>query len=99
MSNNSGFISPNASIDESAFIGPNVRIFGSTIVGPNCYIDDNVVLGYPSKEALKEMIRNKSVPIDLSDLDRYCEGQTILSSGCCVRFGSVVSVGTYIHDN
>jgi UDP-3-O-[3-hydroxymyristoyl] glucosamine N-acyltransferase len=90
------FISPNAVIHESTFIGSNVRILGSTIVGPNCYIDDNVVLGYPSKEALKQMINTRSVPTDLSELDKYSEGQTILSGSCCLRFGTVISAGTFV---
>lgn len=95
MKNNS-FISPNAIVHDSAFIGSNVRIFGATSVGPKCYIDDNVMLGYPSSKALKEMIKTGNVPTDLTELDKCSEGETVLLDRCCVRFGSVISVGTYI---
>lgn len=97
--NTRGFISPRAIIHDSAFIGTNVSIFGATTVGPNCYIDDNVVLGYPGKERLNEMIKSGNVPTDLIELDKHSEGKTVISNGSCVRFGSVISVGTYICEN
>ncbi|MFQ5752500.1 MAG: hypothetical protein ACE5HI_10930 [bacterium] len=96
---NSSFISPKAIIDKSAYIGNNVRIFGATKIGPNCYIDDNVVIGYPSKNALNEMVKSGNVPTDLIELDNRSNGETVLSGSCCVRFGSVISVATYISDN
>ncbi|MDQ2977160.1 MAG: hypothetical protein M3R69_17335 [Acidobacteriota bacterium] len=89
-----GFISPKASIDGSAFIGNNVRIFGAATIGPDCYLDDNVVIGYPSKEALTRMVKKGNIPTDLSELDKYADNQTVLSNSCCVRYGSVISVGS-----
>lgn len=89
-----GFVSPKAAIDKSAFIGRNVRIFGAAVIGPNCYVDDNVVIGYPSKDALTMMIKSKNVPTDLTELDAYAVDKTVLTAGCCIRFGSVISVGT-----
>ena len=97
--NDNGFISPNATIHDSAFIGTNVRVFGRTNIGPNCYVDDSVVLGYPSKEVLRGMLKGGNIPTDLSELDKYAEGETELSRGCCVRFGSVISVGTHISED
>src|SRR6266851_686070 len=93
------FISPSAVISGSAFIGANVRIFGATHVGPNCYIDDNVVIGYPSKEALTRIIKNRNIPTDLHELDKYAEGVTTLEGSCCIRFGSVISIGSRIAED
>ena len=96
---NNNFISPKAVIHKSAYIGNNIRILGATKIGANCYIDDNVTIGYPSKNKLNEMIKSRNVPTDLRELDKQSEEETIISNHCCIRFGSVISVGTYLSEN
>lgn len=96
---NESFISPHAVIHDSAFIGSNVRILGSTMVGPNCYIEDNVILGYPGKEALKRMMATGSVPKDLSSLDEFSQNPTNISASCCIRSGTIISAGTFIYEH
>jgi len=92
------YIGQKASIDPTTFIGRNVRVLGNTRIGPNCYIDDSVVIGYPSRQALLEITRRGRVPLDLSDLDNRSDGETIIGSNCCIRFGSIISTDTHMQD-
>lgn len=99
MIGNDSFISPRANIDPSSFIGSNVRVFGATTIGPGCYIDDNVVLGYPTKERLAEMIRGMKVASTLAELDTSVDAETNVGARCCIRYGSVVGAASKIADD
>lgn len=96
---NNNFISSKAIIDPSTFIGNNVNIFGEVRIGPDCFIDDNVVLGYPSRQSLLEMTKRGNVPGELAELDAESQGVTIIGSNCCIKYGSIISIGSEINDS
>ena len=84
-------ISSRTKIHPSTFVGNNVRFFGKVTIGANCFIDDNVVIGYPSRQSLIEMTKRGSIPDDLKFLEKEGMGETVIESNCCIRYGTVIS--------
>lgn len=92
--NDRKYISSKAKIHQSAFVGNNVRLFGKVTIGANCFIDDNVVIGYPSRQSLIEMTKTGSVPDDLKFLESESMDETVIEQNCCIRYGTVISSQT-----
>ena len=69
---------------------------GNVRIGQNCFVDDNVVIGYPGRQALLEMTKRGNVPAELVALDTHTRGELVSESNCCVRYGSIISIETHI---
>ena len=83
------FISRRALIN-TPLLGSLTRIYGKTVVGNNTIIDDMVVLGYPARKNLVELLEARSRPQDLDHaFDEMSEG-CVIGDGCIIRSGCVI---------
>ncbi|MHA1590203.1 MAG: DapH/DapD/GlmU-related protein [Candidatus Njordarchaeales archaeon] len=89
------FVSNRAIIGQHVYIGGNTLIFGSTIIGDFSIIDSNVIIGYPKKSHLLEILNRPS----LDTMSSIIETLDKLSSGARISSHTIIRSGTIIYEN
>ncbi len=90
------FLSPRASISNALFEGDHI-VLGTTSIGDGTIIGHNVVLGYPIRSKILNLIR-EGKSIDFQILDKVSEGVTI-GKFCIIRSDSIIYEGVKIGNN
>ena len=93
-----GFIGKNTSIDRTSKVGNEATIYGPTRIGANTFVDDKVVVGYPSKRKIIEMMEKHTGKEINHVFDELSEG-SIIGSHCIVRRGTIIYERVLIDDN
>ncbi len=93
------FISRKSLIGKATLIAQSSIILGPTKIGDKTLIDHNVIIGYPSRRSLREVLRSHVLSDDLLKvLDRASNGSRI-GSECHIRPGTTVYEKVIIGDH
>ena len=69
-------------------IHPSARLYGNSIIGENSQIMENVVLGYPDRDILKDM-EEKGLPIEDGSFPGAVIGENALIRANCIIYSKV----------
>ncbi|MDW7988938.1 MAG: DapH/DapD/GlmU-related protein [Nitrososphaerota archaeon] len=84
------FISARANMGKDVLIEGNCIILGPSNIGDNTIICENCIIGYPKKNSIKKLIKEKSI-----NWWKYDE----VSEGTNIGIGSILRSGTIIYEN
>ncbi|NHJ02052.1 MAG: N-acetyltransferase [Candidatus Heimdallarchaeota archaeon] len=94
MNTKDGYSSKRAEID-SKLISPNSCIYGEAKVGYNAIIDPFVIIGYPIRAKIKEILQNESKELDLHDYyDQKSSGAIIGKHNHIRSFTTIYEMST-----
>jgi len=92
------FISPRAVIEAGAYIGQNVCIYGAVIIQRGAVVEDNCIVGKPSRSQLTRF-RETLVPSPtVADYDAVVDTPTILGAGVQLHSGTVIYAGCHLEE-
>lgn len=95
------YISPRASIEEGVYIGDNVTIFGPAVIQRGTIIEDNCIIGKPSRVQLQRFkLSLQASPSNLGrdDYDLAVDTPTILGPGVTLHSGTVIYSGCQLDE-
>jgi diadenosine tetraphosphate (Ap4A) HIT family hydrolase/carbonic anhydrase/acetyltransferase-like protein (isoleucine patch superfamily) len=88
-------IEEDVTVGRGVYFGKNIHIYPHTMIGDGCIVEDNVVIGHPTPEEVKEFVGSTIVRKNLSQFSR---GSTRIGEHSIIRSGAViysmVTVGT-----
>lgn len=90
------YISPHAVIEKGVFIGQNVSILGPAHIKRGCIIEDNCIIGKPSRvqmERFKLALSESSEDFTYQQYDEAVDTSTTLESGVVLHSGTVLYSG------
>ncbi len=93
-----GYISFKAKISENTRIHDTSIILGETIIGENTYIGDYVIIGFPRRKPLRQLMLKQVEYGVLRDLDELSNGARI-GSNTLIRPFTIIYEDTEIGDN
>ena len=84
------FIGKRVSIGKNVRIGYGAKLYGSTVVGDNTIIDGSVVIGYPTRYKVINIVRSMQSREQLDEqYDNVSDGANV-GRECVIRSGTVV---------
>ncbi|MHA1616844.1 MAG: DapH/DapD/GlmU-related protein [Candidatus Njordarchaeales archaeon] len=89
------FISNRARIGQHVYIGENTLILGPTIIDDLSLISSSVIIGYPQKSHLLEILNRPPLNVALGSIEILDK----LSSGAKISSHAIIRSGTIIYEN
>jgi UDP-3-O-[3-hydroxymyristoyl] glucosamine N-acyltransferase len=94
------YISPKASIEPGVFIGRNVTILGSSHIHAGAVIEDNCVIGKPSRVQMRrfqEQVQSSDHELAYTDYDAAVDTATVIGAGALLHTGTIIYSGCTLH--
>lgn len=92
-------ISSKAFIESGVLLGDNVRIYGNTKICKNVIIEDNVTIGYPTLDEIKNSKDFTKYKNTNEYLDFLSTNKTTISSGSHIKACTTIHGGVVIGEN
>lgn len=96
------YISQQAIIETGAYLGHNVQVYGPTIIERGAIIEDNCIIGKPSRVQMtrfRELIQQADGPVSPNDYDRMVDTTTRIKHGALLQSGTTIYSGCEIAED
>lgn len=88
----------NVTIGKRVSFGINIHSYPNTKIGDDCIIEDNVVIGHPTTDEIKEFTKSFSSE-EKKHVGQFVKNATKIEKGAIIRSGSVIYSGVNIGKN
>jgi acetyltransferase-like isoleucine patch superfamily enzyme len=96
------YISPRAIIEDGTYIGNNVTILGECLIEKGTIIEDNCVIGKPSRSQIKrfqEQLQRATHPLDQSAYDAVIDTPTRIGANSYLQHGTIIYSGVILGED
>lgn len=93
------YISPQATLEPGVFVGRNVAILGPCIIKHGTIIEDNCIIGKPSRLQLAHLaaqLDQSNAPIDYQVYDKLVSTSTVIGEKSLIHSGTIIYSGVQL---